>query len=329
MATVYYEILYGDDPFSVRITGNGVDITEARPSIGTYLFTDLEDGDYVISVTSSTGCTVSYEVTVACATTTTSTTLTPPTTTTTTTELVCDVYAEIVSLCEGVEQPTTTTTSTSSTTTTSTTINPEAVIECLEGFTIEAIYMRTVYDYSLLPPEYVHPCYYTIGTHTCNRSLFEVYGNGNVYVGDFRMNNDSGVGGGITAHSGNEICRDYNNVPHALTGGYWGGTAGSRYDKITLTYQQALDIATATGGGTMVTFSMIAAMSTYGASCSSSDGAHSGVTWIRMTKPNGEVIYNGCPDGNFVTLDVCTGAVSTTTTTTLPVNTYFVYYDAL
>lgn len=309
MATVYYNITYGDAPFSVRITGMGIDITEAVASTGVHLFTDLDDGTYVIAVTSFTGCVKAIEVSVACETTTTSTTAEP----------ICDVYAEIVSLCDEVE-PTTTTTSTT---------NLEPLIECLDGFVIEAIYMYTTNDYSLLPPEYVHPCYNTMGTHLCNRALFEVFGNGSVYVGDFRMNNNEGGGGGITPNSGNEVCRDYVNLPDALTGGYWGGSDKCRYDKITLTYDQALGIATATGGDVWVTFSMIPAMSSYSCTCDGQVSPHSNITWVRMTKSTGEVIYNGCPEGGFVTVDVCTGAVTTTTSTTIPVNTYFVYYDVL
>lgn len=311
MATIYYEITYGDSPFIVNITGEGIDITETKWSTGIYYFTGLEEGgSYTIIVTSAGGCVESIEVDI---------TLTCATTTTTTTIIVCDVYAEIVSLCEEVPPlPTTTTTST--------TIELESLIECLDGFQIEAIYMSTVYDYSLLPPEYVHPCYISIGTHDCNRALFEVFGN-NIYVGDFRMNNADGVGGGITVYSGNQICQDYNNLPHVLTEGLWAGTDGCRYDKITLTYQQALDIAIVTGGNPMVTFSMIAAMETYGESCGGETVPHENITWIRMTSPGGVVIYNGCPEGNFITLDVCTGIPLTTTTTTMEVNTLFVNYD--
>lgn len=308
MATIYYEISYGDSPFIVNIIGDGVNITETKWATGTYYFTGLNDGMYVISVTSATGCVEAFEVDINCATTTSTTT-------------VCDVYAEILSFCNVEELPTTTTTST--------TVNPEAAIECLEGLIIESLYIGTTYDYGLLShPEYTHPCYYSIGSHRCNRSLFEVFANGE-YIGDFRMNNDGGVGGGQTAHSGNYICQEYTNkLPYSITGGLE-PTAISKYDKITLTYQQAVDIATATGGSTMVTFSMIPAVDTYDVTCSGEDGAHSGITWVRISKSTGELIYNGCPEGNIVTLDVCTGSVSTTTSTTLPLKTYFVYYDNL
>jgi hypothetical protein len=311
MATIYYEITYGDDPFIVNITGEGIDITQTKWSTGTYYFTGLEeDGYYVITIESAGGCVVSFEVAINCFTTTTTTS-------------TCYVYAEMVSFCEEII-PTTTTSTT----------NIQPTIECLEGLVIEAIYMRTVYDYELLSPDYVHPCYPTIGTHDCNRALFELYGNGDansgVYIGDLRMNNAEGSGGGVTIHSGNNICEDYHNHPDILTGGLWSGTEQSRYDRITLTYQQALDIATASpGGGTIVDFYFLPAMITYGTTCYDETAPHSEITWIRISKSTGEVIYNGCPEGGFLSLDVCTGIPVTTTSTTIGINTLFVNYDAL
>jgi hypothetical protein len=299
MATIYYEITYGDDPFIVRLTGQGKDITETKYSVGTYYFTGLEDdGTYVITITSFTGCIVEIEVPVICA-------------TTTTTSTTCYVYAEMVSFCEEIV-PTTTTTTTS---------DPQSTIECLEGLVIEAIYIHLEEDYLLLSPDYVHPCPRNIGTHYCDRALFEVFGDSakNIYIGDLKMNNAQGVGGGITDNSGNVICQDYYNRPDDLTGGTWTGSSLCRYDKLTLTYQQALDIATANpGGGNIVTFSLVPTVITYGVTCSDDDGSHENITWIRISKSTGEVIYNGCPSGEFLSLDVCTGVpVGTTTTTTI------------
>jgi hypothetical protein len=311
MATIYYEITYGDDPFIVNLTGQGLDIKETKWTTGIYYFTGIEDdGTYVITVTSLTGCVDSFEFKVTCATTTTTTTI-----------IVCDVYVEIVSLCD---EPTTTTTTT----------NLIPTIECLDGLVIEAIYIGTTYDYDLLIPEYSHPCLLAVGSHNCNRALFELYGNGDansgVYIGDFRMNNADDVGGGTTAHSGNSICQDYHKLlPNAMLGGAQ-PTDISRYDKITLTYQQALDIATTNPiGNNIVDFYFIPAMVTYGVSCDGNTAPHDHITWIRISKSTGEVIYNGCPEGNFLRLDICTGVPVTTTSTTtiLNVNTLFVYYD--
>jgi hypothetical protein len=295
MATIYYEITYGDDPFSVNLTGQGLDITETKWSTGIYYFTGLdEDGTYVITVTSLTGCISSFEFEVTCATTTTTTTI-----------ISCDVYAEIVSLCDA--------------TTTTTTTNLAPTIECLDGLVLEAIYIHLEEDYLLLSPDYVHPCPLNIGTHYCDRALFEVFGDSakTVYIGDFRINNAAEVGGVQTSHSHNFICQDYYNRPDDLTGGTWTGSSWSRYDKITLTYQQALDIVTANpGGGNLITFSIVPAVDTYGVICSDEAGPHNNVTWIRVSKSTGEVIYNGCPAGEFLTIDVCTGVPVTTTTTT-------------
>jgi hypothetical protein len=100
MATIYYEITYGDDPFIVNITGEGIDITQTKWSTGTYYFTGLEDdGTYVITIESAGGCVVSFEVAINCFTTTTTTS-------------TCYVYAEMVSFCEEIDPTTTTTTTT-------------------------------------------------------------------------------------------------------------------------------------------------------------------------------------------------------------------------
>lgn len=160
-------------------------------------------------------------------------------------------------------------------------------------------------DLALLPQGYTHPCPGTIGAHGCNRAFYEVYGNG-VYMADSLMNNALGTGGAIT-YSGKEACTDYLNTPADLTGGVWTGNPYSRYSKTVLTEQQAIDIAAAGGGGTTILLSFVAAMETYSSLCDNSSYPHRDVTWLRISTPEGVVLYNSCISGNnLYTINVCT-----------------------
>jgi hypothetical protein len=219
-------------------------------------------------------------------------------------------------LCINFEVSSVYTTTTTLAPTTTTTLAPTTttvapVAECLNNFTIETIYISQVADLPLLPIGYEHPCPATIGDHTCNRALHEVYGNG-VYVGDSKMNNYNGALSGTQTAYGTYICGDYLNFPHALVGGTWTGNTRARYSKIVLDAAQAVAIAAVTGG-TEVTFALEAAMTTYNTSCQARSDAHTDVTWVRLTDGDGVVYYNGCPGGNFVTIDVCNPNNGTTT----------------
>jgi len=198
----------------------------------------------------------------------------------------------------------TTTTSSSSTTTTSTTF---PVVPFLQGLKIETLYMAEQSDLDLLPSSYIHPCPLEIGVHTCNRAFFQVTGN-DVYIGDSLMNNGDGVGGTVTT-SGKLVCEDYYNYPAALTGGTWtgytGDSGGSRYSVMTITGQQAIDIANVNVGNCNIEFKLIATMTTYNTTCYGQTVPHENVTWIRISKPDGTVIYNGCPINNILTLNIC------------------------
>lgn len=186
-------------------------------------------------------------------------------------------------------------------------------IGCLENLKIETIYLELTSDLALLPAGYTHPCQIEIGQHQCNRALFEVYGNG-VYIGDSRLNNDDGALSGATTINGTFICGDYDNTPALLTGGTWTGSPLSRYSVMTINQTTAQAIAAV--GGNTVTFSLLAAMTTYGASCSFATVPHANITWTRITDSTGKIIYNGCPNGNIVTINVCTGNVVSTSTST-------------
>lgn len=277
MGSITFIIKRGVAPFTATLIPASV-LPLSGLGLGEATFYDVPESEtpYSILVTDSENCT--YQV---------DNILIPFTTTTST------------------EEPGTTTTSTEHEhVTTTTTIYPS--VECLDGLSIELIYLKAASDLDLIPPEYLpHPDPSSIGMHFCNRALFEVYGNG-IYIGDSRMNNTDGVGGGQTSHSGNNICEDYHNMPDAIQiGGVWTGDPQSRYDKFTITEQQAIQIAMANNGGTIIQLSFVGTMETYHKSCDAVPYSHENITWMRVYSPIDELIYSGCPSGNFLNLDIC------------------------
>ena len=234
--------------------------------------------------TSSTSSTTTTSTTVIPTTTTTSTTVIPTTTTTSS------------------SSSTSTTTSTSSTTTTTTTVN---LVDKLIGLKIETLYIQNANDLNLIPPAYVHPCPLEISAHTCDRAFFEVLAEG-TYIGDSLMNNlGLSPDQGAITQSGLYTCEDYNNTPAPLSGGIWAGHPDSRYSTMTITQQQANDIAAANPGKCLIDFTLVPAMLTYNCSCDDELLPHENITWTRISKPNGTVIYNGCPLSNITTVNVC------------------------
>lgn len=231
------------------------------------------------------------------------------------TEVLDILYHAIYPHCN-----TTTTTSTSTTTT----LNPCAIctgyaatptIACLIGLKIEFLYIATIGDLNKIPYTYVHPCPSSIGLHNCNRSLHEVYMAGH-YIGDALMNNDDGNCGSITEF-GTPICKDFQNTPAPIVFQQnWTGTEHSRYNAIVIDTEEAVEIAAANGGSSNITFTLNHAVSKYGVTCDGSQSPHDHEVWVRITKPNGTVIYNACQkDGSF-TVDICGPAITTTTTST-------------
>ena len=180
--------------------------------------------------------------------------------------------------------------------------------QCLEGLTIETIYIHSSSDLSKLPYNYVHPCITQIAQHICNRALFEIYGN-NILIGESKLSNEGGTAGcGGYTPTGVPICQDFGNTLSPIAGP--GTNIYSRYSAITLTGEQAINVAEA-AGGELIEFSLRGALSAYGPPCSTSPCgdtrtvSHSNITWTRITTSEGRVLYNGCPEGNFVTVDVC------------------------
>lgn len=176
------------------------------------------------------------------------------------------------------------------------------VVDCLDGLKVEAIYIHHETDIPLLPAGYTPPC--GVNSHSCNRSTFELTGN-DVVLGDIRMNNDGGELSGNVTDAGTYICGDYENTPDALVGGTWTGSPLSRYEIITLTREQAIQIASISDTSNEITFALKGAIETYGSTCEARPNTHSNVTWIRITRADGTLLYDGCPAGNFVTINVC------------------------
>lgn len=87
MATIYYEILSGEAPFTAELRENtppySTIATSTGIGIGGQYFTDVPDGDYIVVITDALGCIDYFNLDVYCPTTSTSTTTTtttcPPT----------------------------------------------------------------------------------------------------------------------------------------------------------------------------------------------------------------------------------------------------------
>lgn len=212
--------------------------------------------------------------------------------------------------------------STTTSTTSTTTLNPCAIctgfaatptIACLYGLKIEFLYIATNPDLALLPAGYVHPCPDAIATHNCDRALHEIYMAGH-YVGDALMNNATGSCGAVTEY-GTPVCKDFENTPAPITGGVWTGTRFSRYSAIVIDMEEAIEIAAANGNSSLITFDFQHALSKYGSECQGTTQAHDHEIWVRITKPDGTVIYNDCQTTGTFTVDVCSEIPYTTTTT--------------
>ena len=88
---------------------------------------------------------------------------------------------------------------------------------------------------------------------------------------------------------------DYNYPPIEFSTSTW-----DRYDVMTIGTSQAVAISNTTTDG-FIEFSLVCA-SPPGYTC------HDGVTWM-IFKLGSTVIYEGCPIGNFLNLNPCTGEV--------------------
>jgi hypothetical protein len=118
------------------------------------------------------------------------------------------------------------------------------------------------------------------GGHTCNNAKFNLMANGTVNLGLVNLNNAGAL-------------QTDQLRPNGETSG------PNRISTISITPGQAQDIAnTDPNNNGFISFSLVCASS----SC------HSGVAWTTI-KLGGQVIYNGCPTNNFLTINPCTGEI--------------------
>jgi hypothetical protein len=134
-----------------------------------------------------------------------------------------------------------------------------------------------------------NPCFvYPSGTreHTCNRAVFNINANG-VLIGQVNLNK---IGGSF----------DNLNYPPNYPN-YVGSSLYDRYDSISLTSQQAQDIASNSTNG-LIDF-------TFDCGCiqnvnCATNSCHTGVGWVRLIRdlglPSEEVLYSGCAVGNIL-----------------------------
>jgi hypothetical protein len=196
----------------------------------------------------------------------------------------------------------------------------QQLINCLDGVTLEFIYLGHINDLALLPAGYTLSSQDTSklfnaqgqGLHICNRAFFEVF-MGTVYVGDALINNGSGVPSGAITRSFRNTCQDYNNRPGELRPGnnnVWDGTPSSRYSKVVINAQQAQAIA-ASNNSNKIALRLVSALTTYNTKCNDTFLPHLEVTWFRVTRPNPsmpngvEILYNGCPESYATTIEIC------------------------
>lgn len=146
----------------------------------------------------------------------------------------------------------------------------QATVTCLDG-------MQVIIQYN------VNHLDKPGNTHTCNNATFNLKGNG-IVIKPVYLNN----AGGST---------DSNNRPAGET------TGPNRYNKITISRAEAEAIANAPSAAAngFITFSLDCAL-TGNANC------HQGVAWTQILLDN-EIIYDGFPSNNFLTINPCTGEV--------------------
>ena len=134
-----------------------------------------------------------------------------------------------------------------------------------------------------------NPCtVYPNGTrgHTCNQAVFNINANG-VLLGQVNLNN---IGGSY----------DNQNFPPNYPN-YVGSSPYDRYDSITLTSQQAQNIASNSTNG-LIDFTFDCGC-IQNVNCTNSS-CHTGVGWVRLIRdlglPSEEVLYSGCAVGNIL-----------------------------
>jgi hypothetical protein len=198
-------------------------------------------------------------------------------------------------------------------------------VDCLSRIIIETIYVNQESDVDLINslntynyPSYTHPCPNTINTHGCARSLSRILGNGE-FIGYSNLNNtdltdicDDVTSDGVLIYQDNEntyIGQSYSSWVQS------GGDSETRYNNLSIDLETALLIAENTQSGTSyIDFTISYVLDEVNVECPSSAGVdntvpHEDLTWVRVIREEDDgsfdLLYNGCPSNNIVTVDVC------------------------
>lgn len=184
------------------------------------------------------------------------------------------------------------------TSTTTTTTNPKSIsVDCLEGLTIEAIYINNQSDLTKLGSEYQKPSCYNIGQNNSNKAFFGVKIN-TVFAAPGRLNNNNGSGGVV--YNGYAGCEDYKNIVSV-----WDPATKSRYDRTVISKSKALEIYNATPDAQkFIRFNFEPAVSS-GLICDGSSTPNLNAAWFRISTPSGNVLYNGCFTTGNIDLYTC------------------------
>ena len=169
---------------------------------------------------------------------------------------------------------------------------PTPTVDCTLEATFTDIDAQTEIQQCLASMEFIvqyndslGPC---PGGHGCDAATFYLRGN-TTTIGTVYLSNTGGS-------------NDQLNYPAGETSG------GNRYNSFTLTTEQSQAIAISSVDGNIV-FALICATPAdidYGWGIG---GCHTNVTWIKLLRNDVE-IYSGCPNGNFLTINPCTGVIT-------------------
>lgn len=153
------------------------------------------------------------------------------------------------------------------------TAEESALAECLASTTFIVQYS---YDEGPCP-----------GGHYCDCATF------------YLMANETNIGTAYLSNTGGQ--NDIFNYPAGETSG------PNRYNEIMMSPEQAQEISVSAVDG-IVDFSLECALPPTGTCANRPTGCHEDVTWIKMIR-DGVTIYEGCPEGNFISMNPCTGEI--------------------
>jgi hypothetical protein len=167
--------------------------------------------------------------------------------------------------------------------------------QALTGLKIEAIFISALFPtslptgYEFAPIPNTNPVqYYGFNYHNCNAAWFYAYANG-VKVLDVILNNN------VNYPPPGTLCENFDNRP------FWdlNPNSLSRYSSVILDSQQATQLASLSLDQQTISFNLVCAKTLTPHQCNDSyppDVCHSDITWIRISKSDGTVVFNGGVD---------------------------------